>query len=142
MLRQIAYISVAELDDFTAEIDGILETSRVRNKADGLTGVLLFAHGVFLQILEGEAKSLRALMQRISHDSRHSGVTTLLDREIADRQFAEWNMGWYRVPHDHPAAEEIRKLGDPKAHQGSPRVNDDPVTMVIDSFFEMNRAHG
>ena len=43
----------------------------------GITGVLVYAEGVFLQVLEGETEAITLLMARISRDLRHEAVAVL-----------------------------------------------------------------
>ncbi|MEM6623046.1 MAG: BLUF domain-containing protein [Pseudomonadota bacterium] len=139
MLSQLAYISLSELDDLSSEIDTILDGSRQRNAQRGITGVLLYAQGMFFQLLEGEELEIKSLYKKIANDPRHSDVTILMEAETTDRQFKQWEMGWYRVPDSHPYAAQIKSLGDP-VNRGGAGGQDTAVQALIDSFFELHRA--
>lgn len=71
-----------------------LGTEASRNNADiGVTGLLIYGSGNFLQILEGERSRVVKLFNKIELDSRHSTVVELICEPIASRAFSKWNMG-------------------------------------------------
>lgn len=75
-------------------ITRILETSRRNNSALGLTGILMYAHGTFLQLLEGERAAVERVFAAISRDTRHRNVIPLVSRDVPGRAFGEWSMGF------------------------------------------------
>ena len=94
-MRQLLYVSNA-CDIAPGDLDNILTTSRRHNALMGVTGLLLFIDGGFLQMLEGEEISVRTLYTRIAADRRHFDPRLMLDREVAVRAFPEWSMGFER----------------------------------------------
>ncbi|WP_375391068.1 BLUF domain-containing protein [uncultured Sphingomonas sp.] len=101
VMRQIIYESVAT--DRSAEdiAPDILRFARPENGLNGVTGLLLFANGRFLQVLEGPEESVSLTMDRIRADPRHRDIAILADRPIEKRAFADWGMA-YR-DEGHPA---------------------------------------
>ena len=91
MLSQYLYISTAPTLSRDA-VDAILDTSARNNPARGITGLLLYNGRNFLQLLEGEEEELVSLMLKITEDARHSGITVLDRRNIADRACPDWAM--------------------------------------------------
>ena len=91
MLSQYLYISTAPTLP-REEVDAILTASARNNPARGITGLLLFNGRNFLQLLEGEERELSALMDTITADPRHSGVSLLDRRGIAVRACPDWAM--------------------------------------------------
>lgn len=73
----------------------ILRVSRQRNPGAGITGMLLFSGGKFFQVLEGEAGAVRQLFSEIKKDPRHRKVELLDEKEIEERDFPTWAMGFY-----------------------------------------------
>jgi len=67
------------------------------NKAVGVTGMLLYQDGNFMQVLEGNEHSVRGVYAKIERDPRHRGLITLLQGEIEDRQFPTWSMGFREI---------------------------------------------
>lgn len=100
----------------------ILATARRINKQLGITGVLLFSQGWWLQILEGEFKNVTSLFfDHIQKDARHQMVTPLVMEYHDQRRFSNWDMGFYSTDlgenfnsqwtdlDKHPAGEYIRE---------------------------------
>jgi hypothetical protein len=56
--------------------------------------MLLYREGRFLQVLEGPHRRVRDRMEVIAADSRHTGVSVLLDEHVEHRQFAAWSMAY------------------------------------------------
>ncbi len=76
----------------------ILDASRRRNAAAGLTGALLHAGESLVQVLEGPLQPLEETYDRISADLRHAHVVLLQFVPIAERSFPDWRMAY--VPPD------------------------------------------
>jgi hypothetical protein len=95
-MRQLLYVSSTSREFPDAELQKILETARRKNGAAGITGMLLYLDGGFLQVLEGDDAAVAAIYADIQRDERHWGARTLLDQG-APRAFAEWSMGFERI---------------------------------------------
>jgi len=95
-MRQLLYASNTSRDVSDAVLDDILLSSRKNNVKAGVTGLLLYIDGGFMQVLEGEAAAVTETFDRISRDRRHWNTTVLLDRD-APRAFGEWSMGFTRL---------------------------------------------
>jgi hypothetical protein len=61
--------------------------------ARGITGVLCYGGGVFLQAIEGGRSAVSELYGHIQRDPRHKNVELLHYEEIAERRFGGWTMG-------------------------------------------------
>jgi hypothetical protein len=85
------------------ELLAILRKSKVNNPTLGITGVLCFSEGTFLQVLEGGRSAVNRLYNRITSDSRHSQVELLRYEEIGERRFAGWSMGQVNMTRLNPA---------------------------------------
>ena len=93
MLVRLLYASRAVNGFSTDELNVILKRSRAHNPEHGVTGVLCYADGVFMQVLEGGRDAVNALYKQIVVDPRHGDVVILKYQEIGERQFAGWSMG-------------------------------------------------
>lgn len=96
MIR-VTYISQESSPLSADALLGLLSQCHHNNPARGLTGMLLFGNGTFLQSLEGERAVVEALMQKIAADPRHTGMKVLRQDPIESRQYADWSMGFERV---------------------------------------------
>ncbi|NCT84247.1 MAG: BLUF domain-containing protein [Comamonadaceae bacterium] len=93
MLVRLMYASRATAALADADLAAILRTSRAHNPAEGITGLLCFADGVFVQVLEGGRDAVNARYKSIVQDVRHSDVILLSYDEITERAFPGWTMG-------------------------------------------------
>lgn len=93
-MRTLAYISRACAPLNFRALGDLLDDARSFNAAQQLTGVLLHAHGMFLQLLEGKPEALDAAMQRIRASKKHEDLIVVFDEAITARLFPAWAMGW------------------------------------------------
>jgi hypothetical protein len=78
---------------FQAEkLKDMLVKFRKNNEASGITGMMLFSEGTFLQVLEGEDRQIDTLVKKIKKDSRHHSVIQLDAQAITTRIFPNWSM--------------------------------------------------
>lgn len=90
----MVYVSSAVNLFSPTELVDLLAKSRQHNKERGITGMLLYKDGNFMQVLEGEESEVRALHAKIQNDPRHRGLITLLQGHQEERQFPNWSMGF------------------------------------------------
>lgn len=93
MLVRLLYASTLAAPKDSTVIESILAQSRTHNPAMGITGVLVYSEGVFLQALEGGRQQVSQLYKHICADKRHTDVVLLHFEEITERRFGSWTMG-------------------------------------------------
>ena len=103
MLVRLMYASRAVPAVDQEELLAILRKSKANNPALGVTGVLCFSEGIFLQVLEGGRSAVNTLYNRIASDHRHTQVELLHYEEIGERRFAGWSMGQVNMARLNPA---------------------------------------
>ncbi len=123
-LLQLIYVSTLAAGTSEAEIVQILETSVRRNTAVGITGMLLFAQGNFMQVLEGERGAVEETYARIVRDPRHDWVLEIDRWEVELRDFLRWSMGYRHLSADElarvPSAELFLHVRDPLVIRARP----------------------
>lgn len=92
MLVRLLYASRA-VDPSAEAIDKILTQSRHYNPTCGITGILCYGGGIFLQAIEGGRMAVSDLYGHIQRDARHKDVVLLHYEEISERRFGGWTMG-------------------------------------------------
>ena len=97
MLYSLAYESQASVPFTEPDLLDLLGHSRANNAERGVTGILLYRRGTFLQVLEGPREEVEALYARIADDPRHHAVDTVLAEERRERRFPDWTMGFADV---------------------------------------------
>ena len=75
----------------------MVEQARINNYRQAITGMLLYAEGRYLQVLEGEMESVEALYEHIRSDSRHAQIVRMHSALVPQRLFTHWSMGYGRV---------------------------------------------
>ena len=102
MLVRLLYASRA-VDTSSPAIDAILAQSRAHNTACGITGILCYGAGIFLQAIEGGRNAVSELYGHIQKDARHKDVVLLDYEEISERRFGGWTMGQVNLTRIHNA---------------------------------------
>lgn len=95
-LLSIIYVSTAVNPLNDSELEELLIDARGFNRAKGITGVLLYADGNFLQCLEGPVDSVLLAYKRIQSSRRHKGLIELNRAQVQQRSFESWEMGLSR----------------------------------------------
>lgn len=96
MIR-ITYLS-EETAPFSPEaLLELLTQCHANNPLRGLTGLLVYGNGTFLQSLEGEVAAVDTLMEKIARDPRHRNLRMLRRESITERLHADWSMGFERL---------------------------------------------
>ena len=92
MLVRLLYASRA-VDTTPEAIESILAQARQHNPVSGITGILCYGGGIFLQAIEGGRMPVSELFASIQADQRHKDVALLHYEEIFERRFGGWSMG-------------------------------------------------
>ena len=98
MVYHIVYFSTATKHFSEEDLTHLLVVSNRNNKGLGVTGILLFIEGCFLQVLEGEKEVVKEVFEKIKRDVRHDDVITLFKGKKEDRNFLNWSMGFKNLP--------------------------------------------
>jgi hypothetical protein len=94
-MLQIVYTSTANQEFSTADIERLLLGVRARNKAIGVTGMLVFHDDTFLQALEGEPRAVNEVYASIQGDARHRDIAVLhRGSGFEQRVFGDWPLGF------------------------------------------------
>ncbi len=102
MLVRLMYASRTSEDFNTQQLQAIMQKSRESNPGAGITGVLCYSEGIFMQVLEGGRSAVNVLYRRILSDPRHRDVELLCYEEIQERRFAGWSMGQVNMSRLNP----------------------------------------
>ena len=90
----LCYVSSAIKKFTEGELVELLTEARDKNAKLGVTGMLLYDDGNFMQVLEGARKTVKVLYDAITEDRRHQGCIVIDEDELAERQFSDWSMGF------------------------------------------------
>jgi hypothetical protein len=103
-MRSLVYAS-RSLEPFDEDaLVELLTRARACNEEHAVTGMLVYAAGSFLQLIEGDDEHVEAVWDRIRMDPRHTGLRVLQDGPARVRLFGEWSMGFA-----HPEQERLEE---------------------------------
>lgn len=94
---QLGYASAAAEPFSDDDLKELLAKARTNNSALGVTGMLLYHEGSFIQILEGDERTVQTLYAKIAEDPRHSNAMLLFKARGAERSFDQWTMGFHEL---------------------------------------------
>ncbi|ALF60067.1 BLUF domain-containing protein [Psychrobacter urativorans] len=93
-LIQLVYVSsltvVGRLN--TAIFEQVEGSARAYNSQQGITGILCYGNGQFLQCIEGKKSKILTLQKSIFADKRHKNLKVLSLQAIDERSFSDWRM--------------------------------------------------
>lgn len=108
-MKRLVYTSKARRQMSENDINRILSVSRINNSLYGVTGMLLYRDGTFLQVLEGKGADLSETYARIRRDKRHYDCKLLMEEGIVQRAFQGWEMA-YRAHDDLLERQQLQLL--------------------------------
>jgi hypothetical protein len=135
LMIQISYLSRVPSPLSAEELLKLLQQCRDNNTAQGITGMLFYGNGTFLQVLEGDAAAVDALVDKIARDPRHNDVRILSRRTVGHREYADWTMGFERVT--DAGLRDIEGLQDFSAADFTPAglaAREDVVETLMERF--------
>lgn len=101
-MKLIMYSSTAltQSDSFglPSALSAIVKTCQDKNSTYGISGAFYYAHGRYLQIIEGERNAVDNLMANILKDDRHENCLIQLDIVIKNRVFPRWQCQLALIP--------------------------------------------
>jgi hypothetical protein len=101
-------LTSGELDP--GELSALLDKCRSNNANFDVTGMLLYQHHSFFQVLEGDRSTVESLFEKIALDPRHKRITKVILEPISEREFGNWTMGYPQISSKELA--EIPGLND------------------------------
>lgn len=93
-LISLVYTSTAAHPLRETALAHLLTQCRELNSERGITGMLLYRGGRFIQVLEGAPEVVSSLVDTIERDARHQDLKILLRETLDTRRFADWTMGY------------------------------------------------
>jgi hypothetical protein len=128
---QIIYSSAAAVGFSETDLASLLIRARQNNGRLAVSGLLLHHDGSFLQVLEGDTAVLESLFAIICADKRHNRIVKLLGREVAERHFGDWKMGFVSAA---ALAHELPGYSDYFRHRGEATKAADAAERVLSAF--------
>lgn len=133
-LIHLLYVSLLRGADESVLPD-ILESARRHNQTQGVTGMLLYRHRHFLQVLEGPASAVRETFGRILQDDRHHYIVRIDELRVEHRHFGTWSMGFQALLGPELAGHpDVAALFEASADEIAQRVHRGTARAVLQAF--------
>jgi hypothetical protein len=132
------YVSHATHEMTISELVELLKESRENNKKEDITGMLLYLQDKFIQVLEGDRKKVKALLNNIKKDSRHTKMIIILQGRSPERLFSNWSMGFKSL--DQKQFRELSGFSNMDDFFSQHIVTDEshPVLIFLKHFYKKN----
>ena len=118
------------------ELAAILMESQKNNRELGITGMLMYSQGTYIQALEGDEKAVKDVYDIIQKDDRHKNVIELASGPLEERVFPEWSMAF--IAPDPEKMHEIDGYTNPLHKQLFNEDNDHTILNVLRTFADNN----
>jgi hypothetical protein len=93
-LYSLVYTSTASRPLAKGDLENILSSARKRNLEEGVTGLLLFTEGKFMQYLEGPQAGVLKIFDIIKTSGLHKDITEVSRQPLGRREYGDWSMAF------------------------------------------------
>ncbi|MEO6038079.1 MAG: BLUF domain-containing protein [Saprospiraceae bacterium] len=103
-MTSLTYVSSATHLFSNRDLVPLLAQWRDGNARKGITGMLLYKDGNFMQVLEGPPAVIRRQFLAIRSDFRHERVVSLGELSTESRRFPDWSLAFWNLNSIDPAS--------------------------------------
>jgi hypothetical protein len=96
-MTSLTYVSSATQSFTNRDLVPLLAQWRDNNSRNGITGMLLYKDGNFMQVLEGPPAVVRRQFLAIRSDFRHERVVSLGEMATESRRFPDWSLAFWNL---------------------------------------------
>jgi hypothetical protein len=113
-LSSLMYQSRAVAPLSEPDLHRLIAASQARNRKEGVTGLLIYDQGRFMQWLEGPTQGVGRVWQSISQDRRHTDIALLGESTVPVRCFggSAMALGKRRADGEGQAQGAVKRLGE------------------------------
>jgi len=91
-LSTLTYRSKAVVPLTELELYRLARAAQIRNRSEGITGLVIYDKGNFFQWLEGPSESLGRIWSSVRRDPRHTSIEIMGSQRTPVRFFGDWDM--------------------------------------------------
>ncbi|HEX8021867.1 BLUF domain-containing protein [Mucilaginibacter sp.] len=136
-MEYLVFVSTAKKLMSDDELLDLLQSARLKNTENNITGMLLYSDGTFMQVLEGEKEDLRRVYNFIQADLRHRNIIVMATGILNERIFSKWSMSFASVNAD--VLELMEGYLNPAFIKFTNDVDSHPTVTMIKTFADSNR---
>ncbi len=140
-IRQVVYVSQASEHLDKKAMGNILRSAWMHNAEDGISGILLYNRGQFLQVLEGDSEKVQSLLHRLQLDPRHEFISVMSDLRVPEREFEYWLMGFKDFSTVDHSASKVRDNDYDGTDVEHPTNKGELNNVLVDTDFILEVSH-
>ena len=91
-LTSLVYRSIATAALSELELQRLVNAAQARNRAESITGLMIYDEGRIFQWLEGPSEAVARIWKSIRSDPRHTSIEILGEQPTLTRFFGDWHM--------------------------------------------------
>lgn len=138
-MYRLIYLSTATQDKMGySDLVDLLAKSQYTNRTIDVSGILLHKDGEFIQVLEGEKKTVLDLFEKIKLDKRHTNIIIFYEKEIDKKYFEGYFMAFDSEHYSNSNGfESLRDFNVDKIKNST----DDSVLLFLNKFLEFHKIY-
>jgi len=130
----LLYVSQAtDALDQSAQI-ALQEKALLNAHIEGITGVLVYRTGFFMQYIEGHEQAVHDLFRKLRGNDRHFNVRILSQGVIDSRLFLDWTIRWVNDKNPRPSSQSLIDLFETVLSSRQTSLNE--VDAVLKRFWK------
>lgn len=138
----LIYLSAAKTPLSDKELIAHLEKVRENNRKNDITGILMYADGNFLQLLEGSMQHVKQLFKYIASDKRHHYIMKIKEGYEKERFFPDSSMAFYSPHHeDYATFLELDSMNVKDLHNYGFSDTQIQIWTILQSFYLSQPHH-
>lgn len=131
MVYSIIYKSKSQNSFHIDEIKKMLFKAKRFNKVNNITGIILYYKLQFIQLIEGDKKSIESLYKDILADKRHFDVETIISTTSKQSLWTEWSMAFYDFSDSSDQSHYLRLLLEASFEDVNSKQKDSKVLTTL-----------
>ena len=134
MVYSIIYKSKSKKSFHIDEIRKMLSKAKRFNKVNNITGIILYYKQQFIQLIEGDKKSIESLYKDIQADKRHFDVETIISTTSKQSLWTEWSMAFYDFSDTTDQSDYLRLLLEASFEDVNSKQKDSMVLKILREY--------
>lgn len=136
-MEYLVFISTARKLMSDDELLDLLQSARLKNTENNITGMLLYSEGTFMQVLEGKKEDIHRVYNAIQADKRYRNIIVMITGMLNKRIFSKWSMSFASV--NANVLELIEGYVNPAYMNFHTEATNHPTVNMLKTFAESNR---
>jgi len=137
-MKYIIYIgSTVKLMTETELADMLIENQQ-NNRISNITGMLIYAEGTFMQVLEGNEEDVKNACRKMERNTRHKNIIKLAEDHLSKPNFSTWSMAF--LASNRAVVEKLEGYINPESSSFLNTDSTHAAIVLLKNFAKNNRV--